>query len=211
MPVEQKRHTILCIEDDPDLLEELHEELTGLGYAVLTVDGPENAERLLASVRPDLILCDIVMPRQNGIDFLMQLRRRGMLPNRIPFLFLSALADRDTRLQALEAGADDHLPKPVDLELLHIKIRNMLDFVDRLSGPISRPTPQASMHLSPREEQVLRQIGLGDRTTTIAHVLGISEHTVNQYIKHLYKKIGVSNRAEAVRHAIARGLVGPGI
>ncbi|MCA0921989.1 response regulator transcription factor [Pseudooceanicola nanhaiensis] len=209
MTSDRKRQVILCIEDDPDILEELREELGWLGYAVLTVSGPDEAEHLLASVRPDLILCDIVMPGRNGIDFLVEMRKSGKLPVRVPFLFLSALSDRDTRLHALGAGADDYMTKPIDLELLQVKVRNMLDFVDRLTARRPAPSPSCAIHLSPREEQVLRELGQGARTATIAYELGISEHTVNQYIKHLYRKIGASNRAEAVRHAIARGLVQP--
>jgi len=75
--------------------------------------------------------------------------------------------------------------------------------VDLLSG-----ADLPEIRMSKREEEVLALLGHGERTGGIATSLGISEHTVSQYIKELYKKLGINNRADAARIAISMGLVG---
>ncbi|MFT3690580.1 response regulator transcription factor [Paenirhodobacter sp.] len=198
--------TILCVEDEEALREELCEELSSMGYAVHGAADCAEAQALLSGVRPDVILCDVMIPDMSGFDFLRRLRDDGKLPRTTAFIFMTALSSRDMRLEGLNSGADDYLTKPVDLDLLHLKIRNRLDFVRRVQSSGAAPI---TAHLSPREEQVLTHLGLGARTTAIAHALSISEYTVNQYIKDIYRKLGISNRADAARAAIRIGLVRP--
>lgn len=198
--------TILCIEDEEALLEEIAEELGSAGHDVLTARDSAEAEAILARTRPDIILCDVMIPGRNGFELLDHLRRSALLPDTTAFIFLTALSAREPRLTGLRHGADDYLTKPVDLDLLHLTIRNRLDFVRRCRGG----TAAAQTHLSPREEQVLTRIGQGERTIAIAHALAISEYTVNQYIKDIYRKLGINNRADAARAAIALGLVRAG-
>lgn len=205
----QQGTTILCIEDEEALREELCEELSSKGYTVHGAADCAEALAILERVPPDVILCDVMIPDMSGFEFLRSLRDSDKLPRTTVFIFLTALSSRDMRLEGLSSGADDYLAKPVDLDLLHLKIRNRLDFVRRVQArPAPAPEPMTA-RLSPREEQVLTHLGLGARTTAIAHALSISEYTVNQYIKDIYRKLGISNRADAARAAIRFGLVRP--
>lgn len=199
--------TILCVEDELILLEELCDELTEKGYRVLSATNGDEAERILSTEVPDLILCDVMLPGRNGFELLQDLRNSGKLATHTVFFFVTALSEREPHMSGLRAGADGYIKKPVDLDLLHLQIENALAFVSR-QGDLPEPAPQRrDVHLSPREEQVLGLLGEGARTVAIAHRLEISEHTVNQYIKELYRKLGLGNRADAARAAIEMGLV----
>ncbi len=202
--------TILCVEDEEVLLEEFEEELLSRGYRVLTATTSDEAEAILSSTAPDIVLCDVMLPGRNGFQLLADLRKAGRLADRTAFIFVTALSDREPHLEGLRAGAHDYITKPVDLDLLHLKLENTLAFAKALrEGKAPASPPRPDIHLSPREEQVLSLLGAGERTVGIAHVLEISEHTVNQYIKELYRKLGLGNRADAARAAIAMGLVKP--
>jgi len=203
--------TILCIEDEAFLLEELEEELSSKGYTVLTAMSGDEAEVVLASHRPDIVLCDVMLPGRSGFELLNDFRNSGKLAESTAFIFLTALSDREPHLTGLRAGADDYLTKPVDLDLLHLKIENTLSFAQRMRdgrAAVPAPAEQLNVHLSRREEQVLALLGEGARTGAIATRLEISEHTVSQYIKELYRKLGINNRADAARVAISLGLSG---
>lgn len=200
--------TILCVEDEEFILDELEDELSSRGYRVLTARDGDAAERVLARHRPDIVLCDVMLPGRSGFELLEGLRASGRLAETTAFIFLTALSDREPHLAGLRAGADDYLTKPIDLDLLHLKIENTLAFALRQRNSMAPAWPSPDVHLSRREEQVLALLGQGERTGAIASRLAISEHTVSHYIKELYRKLGINNRAEAARVAISRGLAG---
>ena len=121
MPNKSKpRALILCIEDEAVLLEELVEELTSKGYRVLQAKDSDEGEAILATERPDVVLCDVMLPGRSGFELLADLHRTNRLDDRTAFIFLTALSDREPRLAGLRAGADDYITKPVDLDLLHL-------------------------------------------------------------------------------------------
>ncbi|MEF9603533.1 response regulator transcription factor [Paracoccus sp. PXZ] len=196
--------TILCVEDEEFILEELGEELSSRGYAVLTASNGDEAEAILSRNRPGIVLCDVMLPGRSGFELLSDLRASGKLAETTAFIFLTALSDREPHLTGLRAGADDYLTKPIDLDLLHLKIENRLAFAHRLRMVPAGEPP--GVHLSRREQQVLSLLGQGERTGAIASRLEISEHTVSHYIKELYRKLGINNRADAARMAISLGL-----
>lgn len=203
--------TVLCIEDEAHILEELIDELSTSGFNAIGAANAGEALRVLERTTPDIIICDILMPGTNGLQFLEQIR--GSRPDLAgtPFLFLTALADRSHELTGREAGADDYLTKPIDFDVLILTIRARLNLVARVKA-ISTPSAAAEpngdfIHLSRRETEVLKEIGTGQRNGEIARKLGLSEHTVSDYVKAIYQKLSVSSRAEATREAIRRGLV----
>lgn len=195
---------ILCVEDEAELREEISEELSGAGYRVVTARDSCSAEELMTQCVPDLILCDVMLPDRNGFELLNDLRAAGTLAEHTAIVFLTALSDREHRLMGLNCSADDYLTKPIDLDILHLTIRNKLERAIKIREALGEWDSDSKVHLSPREEQVLDLIGRGDTTAVIAFKLGISDHTVNQYIKGVYRKLDVNNRAEAAKVAFRR-------
>lgn len=199
--------TLLCIEDEEALLEEMAEELRSAGYRVLTASDSHAAEVILGRERPDVVLCDVMLPGRSGFEMLRALRKSGLVTGAMPFLFLTALSDRASHLEGLRAGATDYITKPIDLDQLHLKIENLLAYSRSLRAQAEGHLPLPAVHLSRRETQVLGMLGRGARTIEIAQDLHISEHTVNQYIKEVYRKLGLGNRADAARAALTLGLL----
>ncbi|TDL74833.1 response regulator transcription factor [Palleronia sediminis] len=123
---------ILCIEDEPSLRDDIAAELTEAGYAVIAAGDAPQALRHLERQRPDLILCDIVMPGMDGHALLAHLRGARPDLDDIPFVFLTALSAREQMIEGRRAGADDYLTKPIDYDLLRAMIAARLDRMARL-------------------------------------------------------------------------------
>src|SRR3974377_1352397 len=112
------RKKILCIEDDPETAGLLPEELLDRGYDVtIAHDGREGLAAILR-VMPDLVLSDISMPAVSGFELLERLTTLAPRFSNMPFVFLTALTDRDNELKGRQLGADDYVTKPIDFEVL---------------------------------------------------------------------------------------------
>lgn len=124
--------TILCIDDEVLLREDIVEELEDEGYHVLQAsDGNEGLKQILQH-RPDLVICDITMPRKNGYELLKEVRMEHGISAEMPFIFLSALADKEHVVAGLKMGADNYMTKPVDFDVLRVKIKASLRQVERI-------------------------------------------------------------------------------
>lgn len=113
-----ERFRVLCVEDEPDILRDIAEELAEHGFRVEQAANAEAAMAAIGRELPDLVVCDVQMPGMNGIELLEELRGRGDAQALVPFVFLTAFSDRETVLNGRRAGADDYLVKPVDYDLL---------------------------------------------------------------------------------------------
>lgn len=123
---------LLCIEDDAELLEIITEELSDAGHTVLqATDGCAGLDMILKH-DPDLVISDISMPGMNGYVLLKTLRNKYPDFAEMPFIFLSALADRDHVIDGLDLGADDYLTKPIDYEMLAVRVDSRLRQSDRM-------------------------------------------------------------------------------
>lgn len=128
--------TILCIDDEALLREDIVEELEDEGYNVLQAgDGNEGLKQILQH-RPDLVICDITMPRKNGYELLKEVRGEHGISMEMPFIFLSALADKDHIVAGLKMGADNYMTKPVDFDVLRVKVKACLRQVERIQSTI---------------------------------------------------------------------------
>lgn len=120
--------TILVAEDVIATQNLLRQFLTRFGHNVLIADNGQKAVELFQEHQPDIILCDINMPVMNGLEAIKEIRALSG-STWVPILILSA-SDQDNDLVAgLEAGADDYLPKPINLKVLNAKIGAMRRFV----------------------------------------------------------------------------------
>lgn len=117
------KERILIIEDNKALREGLKLNLKAEDREVLTAADGEEGMKMAFDKRPDLIVLDIILPRQSGLDILEELRRRG---ERTPVLILSARDRTRDKVEGLDLGADDYLTKPFDLPELIARIEAML-------------------------------------------------------------------------------------
>lgn len=205
---------ILCIEDEADFRIELVEELEALGYQAI---GAESGEAGLAcldalpAASVSCVICDVMLPGFSGLEMVSRLRAHPAVVKAAPVLLLTALVGRGDMLSGLRAGADDYLLKPVDLTLLQVTLENRLQRLEemrRAQAPAGLEVPPDLLtHLSRRETEVLTLLGKGKRSGEIARDLTISEHTVRQYTKDLYRKLRITSRVDAARIAIGFNLV----
>lgn len=123
---------ILCVEDERMLLQDLKEELEDASYQVITAENGHAALDLLLTEKPDLIICDMMMPKMDGPALLEHLRSNRPNFNDVPFIFLTAKATRDDVVKGKRLGVDDYLTKPVDYDLLLATVEASLDQIKRI-------------------------------------------------------------------------------
>lgn len=119
---------LLVVDDDPRLRELLRRYLSENGFRVTAAAGTEEARGALASFAFDLVVLDVMMPGESGLDLTRALRAEGQ-PRRLPILLLTAKAEPEDRVNGLEQGADDFLAKPFEPRELVLRIRNILERV----------------------------------------------------------------------------------
>ncbi|MET3559689.1 two-component system phosphate regulon response regulator OmpR [Bartonella japonica] len=124
-------HHLLVIDDDTRIRNLLFQFLIKNGFRVSVSANADEARRQLASLDFDLLIVDVMMPRENGISFTHSLRQT----KNVPILMLTALSETDDRIHGLEAGADDYLSKPFDPRELLLRINAIL----RRGSPINQP------------------------------------------------------------------------
>jgi len=115
--------TILCVEDEDDIRNLLVEEISEAGFTTFEATNGKQALELIIRKWPDIVVCDITMPEMNGHQLFAEIQMNHEQLANIPFIFLTALSDKDNMVTALKAGAADYLTKPVDFDLLMAKIQ----------------------------------------------------------------------------------------
>ncbi|APF33936.1 DNA-binding response regulator [Microbacterium sp. AISO3] len=185
------------------------------GFEVIAeaADGDE-AVRLAAEARPDVILMDLRMPVLDGVAATARIvaARDAAAGPRV--LILTTYESDDQILAAIEAGASGYLLKAAPREEIVAGIRSVAAGQSALSPAVAvrlvermrQPEPAASA-LTPRETDVLRLVAAGHGNRQIAVQLGIGESTVKTHLLRVYDKLGVDSRTRAVTLALERGLL----
>lgn len=113
---------ILVVDDDTRLRALLQRYLMEQGFRVTTAENAEEARRKLEALTFDLLVVDIMMPGESGLDLTQALRQRS----RVPILLLTAMTEAEDRIEGLTRGADDYLPKPFEPRELVLRINAIL-------------------------------------------------------------------------------------
>lgn len=129
-PVETGRNgdnmpTLLVADDEPDMLRYLKSQLSPHYRVVEAVDGQQAVEKA-AQFLPDIILLDMMMPEKDGLQACREIKQRTSTQS-IPVVLLTARADEETKLAALNAGASDFLTKPFSTTELHVRVKNLVE------------------------------------------------------------------------------------
>jgi DNA-binding NarL/FixJ family response regulator len=197
------RKKILCIEDDRETARLIAEELIDRGFDVSTAYGGHEGLLAVMKATPDLILCDISMPTMTGFEVLEHLKELEPRFGRIPLVFLTALADRDSELRGRLLGADDYVTKPIDFDRLVLIINARITGVAR-----TKLTPKYAK-LNDREVEVLTWVARGKTSEEISRRLHLSKRTVDFHVDNARIKLRAATRTEAVFKAIAAELIEP--
>ena len=121
---------ILVVDDDDRLRELLRKYLSDNGFIVISATDAQNARAKLASLAFDLIVLDLMMPGESGLEFAADLRTTSD----VPILMLTAMAESEDRIRGLEHGADDYLTKPFEPRELLLRVNNILKRVPQSSN-----------------------------------------------------------------------------
>ena len=117
-----ERKHILVVDDEPQITRVLRTALTGTGYEVRTADDGHTGLRVAREWQPDLVITDVSMPNMSGIELCRQLRAESALP----IIVLSVKGEEQTKVEALDAGADDYVTKPIGMDELLARVRRNL-------------------------------------------------------------------------------------
>ena len=208
----------LLLADDHQMLREgLRRSMTDEGFDVVgeARDGSE-AVSMAAALRPQVILMDITMPEQNGVEATRQIVES--MPE-IRIVMLTMHADQDLLAQAIRAGASGYLVKDCSTTEIANAVRtaaagaqtisprlaaSMLDEVRKLDQPGQDENERV---ITRREEEVLQLIADGCSTPEVAEQLYISQKTVKNHLASIYQKLDARDRTQAVLQAVRMGIV----
>jgi len=207
------------VEDDPHyqaFIEDLVRTTPGLA-CTFTADCVQDALALFDAHRPRLCLIDLALPDGSGVDLVRHIKAGS--DGRV--LVLSVLGDQATVMEALRAGADGYVLKDMPGPQIVESIRQTLAgfspispqvavYLTRLLAqppPTGSGAPPAELRLTDREAETLSLFARGLSYREAADVLGVSPHTISDFVKKIYRKLDVHSRGEAVFEARSLGLI----
>lgn len=179
-----KNKTVLIIEDNQDIRESTAEILELADYTVYTAEDGKKGVDLAQTHLPDIILCDIMMPELDGYGVLYLLTKNEQTAN-IPFIFLTAKAERADLRKGMEMGADDYLTKPFDdMELLNA-IETRLQKREQLKKNIGNTASLEGLLDEARSSKLLNELSSGSRLRSYKKKQNIymeGDHLSNVYM-----------------------------
>ena len=211
---------ILIIEDQPQMRKNIATILEMENFKVITAENGRRGVELARTEKPDLILCDVMMPELDGFGVLQALRADAVTAT-LPLIFLTAKGDRMDLRKGMNLGADDYLTKPVTrgdlLTAVNIRLSRRGAHAAEIESArgsggfnpdFSSATPLKAIGLTDREAEVLLWVAQGKSNGDIAILLGMAEKTVKKHMGNIFQKLGVEGR-NAVTIRALEALHGP--
>lgn len=197
---------ILVIEDEPEMRRNIVALLRYHEYQPIEAANGQQGVELAGREKPDLILCDVMMPELDGYGVLQSLQQNPRLAS-VPFIFLTAKGERDDLRSGMNLGADDYLTKPVAnadlIRAIEVRLRRSQQRVSREFKPdFSSSRPLLMLGLTPRASETLLWLAQGKTNGDIATILGITESTVKKHVQEIFEKLGVETRGAATVRAL---------
>lgn len=217
---------VLVVDDDPGISESLNRALRREGYAVRLAPDGEAALDAVAKETPDAMILDVSMPKLDGLSVCRRLRADS---NRVPILVLTARHSVGDRVAGLDAGADDYLVKPFDLDELLARLRalmrrtasdtgNVLSLGDLTLDPSTREVTRANLPIElTRMEYQLLELFLRNANQVLTrdlifdrvwgHDFGSESNSLDVYIGYLRRKTEVENMPRLIHTVRGVGYV----
>lgn len=197
---------ILVIEDEPEMRRNITTLLRYHDYQPVAAENGRVGVEAARREKPDLILCDVMMPELDGFGVLQALQVDASLA-RIPFIFLTAKGEKDDLRSGMNLGADDYLTKPVPsadlVRAIETRLRRSQQQVSYEFKPdFSSTAPLVKLGLTPRAAETLLWLAQGKTNPDIATILGITESTVKKHVQEIFEKLGVETRGAATVRAL---------
>ncbi len=209
---------IYVVEDQPKIIKNLmkllrdSDEIEIVGTSMSGEDALEGIE----DTKPEVILLDLGLPQMSGIDVTREVKKKHP---EIEVLIFTIFDEEDKVLEAIGAGASGYLLKGMEAEKIVEAIRDVHDggsviqpslarsLLRHFRAPVDKGKEEPYPHLTPREAEILQIIAKGLSNAEAAKVLEISRATIRTHLEHIYAKLSVSNRVEAVTEGIRQGLI----
>jgi len=157
---------VLVVDDDTRLRGLLQKFLSENGFRVSTAKDAADARERLAALAFDLIVLDVMMPGESGLEFAADLRTRSS----VPIVMLTAMGEAEHRIAGLERGADDYLSKPFEPRELLLRLRSILRRVPQAAAPAAVEVRMGDATYDPKRERLSRK-GRDIRLTSVEAAL----------------------------------------
>ena len=211
----QKKHKVLIVDDEEDILEFIQYNLTKDGFDVTTANNGKLAIDKAKEIGPELILLDVMMPEMDGIETCMELRDLKETKDAV-IMFLTARGEDYSQIAGFEAGADDYITKPINPRVLIQRIKAVFRRVDKKSEPEADQNVEGlhidreryvvinngkELHLPKKEFELLALLisspgKVFTRDNILSSVWGddvvVGDRTIDVHIRKLREKIGES-------------------
>ena len=207
---------VFVVEDQPAVLAaqaRLLQAAKGIDLVGTAASGEEALERI-HHTEPQVVLCDLGLPGIDGIEVTRRLRQAEQAPE---VLVLTVFDDEERVLAAIRAGAAGYLLKGAALGRVVEAIQDVHAGGTVIQPSLARlllrhfqpaePALPPAVKLTPREQEILQIVGKGLSNREAAEVLGCSRATVRTHLEHIYDKLDVTNRVEAVAEGLRHGLI----
>jgi NarL family two-component system response regulator LiaR len=207
--------SILIVDDHTVVRDGLNALLSaeaGMKVIGMAGDGVQ-AVKLAAELQPDVVLLDLVMPRMDGVQATLEIKK---VATQARILVLTSFAENHQVFSAIKAGAIGYLMKDTSSEELIQAIRDTYDNRPALGPNIARKLmtdiqsqedlKSDTSALTEREVEILQHMALGQTNQEIADELFLSERTVRTHVTNILAKLGLSNRTQAVLYALREGI-----
>jgi DNA-binding NarL/FixJ family response regulator len=210
---------VAIIDDDPEIVDDI------CAYIAQTNDMEvfakalnfNSGKEIIYAGGFDVLLCDLGLPDGSGIDLI---RISAKLNPKAEIIVITIFAEQAKVINSIKAGARSYILKDERLNNCTDAIRETLDGGSAISPAIARhlvkllrpPQPEEAINkidepLSPREFDVLNLLARGFSVIETANILNISRHTIATHVKHIYSKLEVNSRTEAIFEATSRGII----
>jgi DNA-binding NarL/FixJ family response regulator len=196
---------ILVIEDHALMRRNVLTILQMEGYNAISAANGKEGLAMARTQHPDLILCDVMMPEMDGHAVLQALRADPQTAG-VPFIFLTAKAEKADHRTGMNFGADDYLTKPASRDeivaALDARFARKAQQKPNFDQLFSNHAPLLRLGVSEREAEVLLWLAQGKTNDEIASILGISVQTVKKHVHAILDALGVDNRSTAAGRAM---------